>query len=222
MGGRGTGVAEQSGRTAKAEAERAPAGQADLVIDVLWLATLQAIGGRAAHEVRGALNAVSVNLEVARSRSEKIGVSASTLTPFATTAAAQLENVIAMTEALMALVRSARGPIDLGADVGRVAGLVAPSARALGRSIELDHSIGGLGTTSASSSSARLAIGHCLLAAVDASTDVRCVAGPGERCLRVEHRAAGVGVDGDVVAALSAAGIRVETEASAIVITFPR
>ena len=52
----------------------APA-RADAVIDAMWLATLQGICARAAHELRGALNAVAVNLEVARSRSERHGVS---------------------------------------------------------------------------------------------------------------------------------------------------
>jgi len=40
-------------------------------VDVLWLDTLQRICTRAAHELKGALNGVSVNLEVVRSRSER-------------------------------------------------------------------------------------------------------------------------------------------------------
>src|SRR5437762_998561 len=47
----------------RASEPRAPSGA-----DELWLAVQQEICGRAAHEIKGALNGVSVNLEVVRSR----------------------------------------------------------------------------------------------------------------------------------------------------------
>jgi signal transduction histidine kinase len=196
---------------------------ADTVLDALWLTTLQIICSRAAHDVRGSLNAVAVNLEVARSRSEKPGVPASSITEFANVASGQLESVIAMTEALMFLARAGRGPTDIGAEVARVATLLAPAARASGRTIELDHGFGGLGTTSATTSSARLAIGQCLLAATDASVNVRCVAGgsTGPQ-LRIEHDADAISIAASVLEALTASDIEVRTEASAINVTFPR
>jgi hypothetical protein len=45
-------------------------------VDELWLGVLQQISARAAHEMKGVLNGVAVNLEVVRSRSEKAGASA--------------------------------------------------------------------------------------------------------------------------------------------------
>lgn len=203
-------------------AERAPR-SADAVLDALWLATLQIICSRAAHDVRGALNAVAVNLEVARSRSERPGVPASAVAQFANVAFGQLEGVIAMTEALMFLVRAGRGPTDVGAEVARVVALLAPAARANGRTIELDHGFGGLGTTSATTSSARLAIGQCLLAAADASAKVRCVAGgaTGPQ-LRIEHEAEAISMATSVLDALAASDVEVRTEPGVISVTFPR
>lgn len=201
----------------------APA-RADAVIDALWLATLQGICARAAHELRGALNAVAVNLEVARSRSERAGVLASSLTPYTQVAASQLEGVIGMAEALMHVVRAGRGTVDIGAEVTRIAALLRPAAETSGRTIELDGSVGGLGTTRATSGSARLAIGHCLLAATDAATNVRCIAGErGDRpSIRLQHGGDVVAIDAAVTDALAACGVDVHSELGAIVITFPR
>src|SRR5215831_14428870 len=204
------------------EAERALL-PADAVLDALWLTTLQTICSRAAHDVRGALNAVAVNLEVARSRSEKPGVPASAITAFANVACGQLESVVAMTEALMFLARAGRGPTDVGAEVARVVTLLAPAARANGRTVELDHGFGGLGTTSATTSSARLAIGQCLLAATDASANVRCIAGgaAGPQLL-IEHDREAISIAPSVLDALTVSDIEVRTEPSVISVTFPR
>jgi len=225
MGGHVASAAEHGagGTEAGGRVRHAPS-HADALLDALWLATLQAICGRAAHDVRGALNAVAVNLEVARSRSEKPGVPASALAQYANVASGQLEAVIAMTEALMFLVRPGRGPVDIGAQVTRTVALLAPAARTVGRSIELDRGVDGLGTTSANTSSARLAMGHCLLAAADASAVVRCVAGGGATRpqIRIEHGGEAISIDAGVLDALAAADIEIRTEPSAIAITFPR
>ena len=195
----------------------------DVTVDTLWLATLQTLCGRAAHEVRGALNAVAVNLEVARSRSERPEAPASAVAPYTSVAASQLEDVIAMTEAIMALVRPGRGPVDLATETSRIVTLLSPSARAAGRTIELDRDLGGLGTTSASSSSVRLAIGHCLLAVADASARVRGAVGGGTRPqVRLEHDADAVAIDSAVAEVLALAGIEVQVEPSAVAITFPQ
>ena len=47
--------------------------------DALWLETLQRICGRAAHELKGALNGASVNLEVVRSRATRAEALASSI-----------------------------------------------------------------------------------------------------------------------------------------------
>ena len=52
-------------------------------VDALWLDTLQRICTRVAHELKGALNGVSVNLEVVRSRSERQDAPASGVARYA-------------------------------------------------------------------------------------------------------------------------------------------
>src|SRR5436189_3677566 len=101
-------------------------------VDALWLATLHRICGRAAHEVKGALNGVSVNLEVVRSRSEKPDAAASAVKQYANSASTQLDSVIDMAEALLALGRPAREPVELAVMIRRFDALLGPAAKADG------------------------------------------------------------------------------------------
>ena len=205
--------------------EASEAGQPERV-DALWLVTLQRICGKAAHELKGALNAVSLNLEVVRSRSGKPALEASALGPFAEAAVGQLDAVIAMSEALLALTRSATA-VDVTAEVKRIEALLGPAARSGHGMVELDATLSGLGTTSASSSSARLAIGWAMLAAIEQSKSVRCLSSgnddvPSLRIEAPDARFDHFSKEDVVVEELTAAGIVVRAEPSAIVIDFPR
>src|SRR5689334_5665 len=121
-------------------------------VDALWLATLHRIFTRAAHEVKGALNGVSVNLEVVRSRSEKPDALASAVRQYAASAAGQLEGVIEMSEALLALGRPVREPVEIALMVRRFAALLEPAAKADSRRLEIDGSLETIGLTSANGS----------------------------------------------------------------------
>ncbi|MDB4877715.1 MAG: hypothetical protein JWM41_4161 [Gemmatimonadetes bacterium] len=204
---------------------RATEGTSSAVTDALWLDTLHRICARAAHELKGALNGVAVNLEVVRSRAEKPDVPASKVSKFANAAVDQLGAVITMTEALLVLSRPMREPVELGSLVVRVGDLVVPAARADGRRVTFEGEYGDLGVTSASGSAACLAVGWCLLAAVDASSSVRCsaVLGESEPGIRIEmHDGDAPPIDPEIAAATADAGIRIVAESSAISITFPR
>jgi signal transduction histidine kinase len=208
-------------RAAEAAEERAS------VMDSLWLETLHRICGRAAHELKGALNAVSVNLEVVRSRSGKPDTPASSVNKYATAASTQLDAVIAMTEAVLSLAREAREPVEIAMVVQKILDLLARVAQADGRRLEAGGAFDDLGRTSASGNAARFAIGRCLLAAVDASQDVRCTPIPpedgGDPVVRIESSDGAVlAVDDDVIAAAAGAGIRIQAESSVISISFPR
>src|SRR3977135_4045839 len=89
----------------------------------LWLLTLQRVIGRASHDVKDALNGVSVNLEVIRSRSLRPEVSVSALTPFNAAAGLQLDRLTNLIEAVLALSRPERSPADVGLTLRRVATL---------------------------------------------------------------------------------------------------
>ena len=79
---------------------------------VLWPVALQRALARAAHDVKDALNGVSVNLEVVRSRASRADAPASAVAPFAEAATQQLERLTALLDAVLALGRSERGPAD--------------------------------------------------------------------------------------------------------------
>ncbi|HMA25783.1 MAG TPA: hypothetical protein VKP00_17345, partial [Gemmatimonadaceae bacterium] len=125
-------------------------------VDALWLDTLQRVCTRAAHDLKGALNGVSVNLEVVRSRSERPDAPASAVATFASSATEQLGAVIAMTDALLVLARPPREPIDIGAVIRRLDALLAPAARADGHTLELRRAIEDLGVTSAIGNAPRM------------------------------------------------------------------
>ena len=193
--------------------------------DALWLETLQQICGRVAHELKGALNGASVNLEVVRSRSAKPDAAASAVASFATAAAEQLDDVIAMSEALLGLTRVARTPVELAPVVRRINALLAPAARAGGKILEISGSFDDLGATSADANAVRAAIGRCLLAATDASSRVRCepVADEAQPTIRIEScDGAAVSWDDETIAVAAELGIRIQAEQSAISISFPR
>lgn len=193
-----------------------------LATDGLWLRTLQRICDRSAHELKGVLNGVSLNLEVVRSRAGKPDTTASAVSKFAESASGQFETVLAMSDALIALSRRGESPADIGLIVSRIGKLVVPAARAEGRQVEMEGGFELLGATSASPAAARLAVGECLLAAADASSHVVCRAAP--PVLRIEsHDGNALAAPGkDVLAALRDAGIEVQTEPSVITISFPR
>lgn len=88
----------------------------------LWLDTLQTLGRPVAHEVRNALNGVSVNLEVVRARAARPDATAASVARYADVAAAQVENLSSLMDALLAVVRS---PGDVADAVRIVAPLVA-------------------------------------------------------------------------------------------------
>ena len=129
--------------------------------------------GRSAHELKGALNGVSVNQEVIRSRAEKANMMAASLSSFAAAAAEQLDVVISLTEALLGLTRTAPEPMDVGVEVRRIAILLGAAARSDGKQLTLDDAaaLSALGVTSAPGSAVRLAICESLLAAVDGKYD---------------------------------------------------
>ena len=107
-------------------------------LEQLWLRTFQQVVDKAAHEIKDSLNGVSLNLEVVRSRAQKEG-SATALARFAEAASSQLETLTQRTEALLFLVRPARG--GTGSDVAlalrHLATLLVPAAKADGGKLEV-------------------------------------------------------------------------------------
>lgn len=195
--------------------------------DELWLDVLQQVSARTAHELRGALNGVSVNLEVVRSRSARSDAAAASVAPFAASASDQLEAVVAMAEALLKLARPAREPVDLGETIDAFAALMVPSARAQGGSLRIEmpgREVGG-GLVRARGNVVRLVIAATLLAALSRKGDIRCRVEMGEEavvgieCVDAEGP---LELSPEVLAVAEAADIRVQREGQSISLAFPR
>lgn len=193
----------------------------------LWLDALERLCGRAAHELKGALNGVAVNLEVVRSRCERSDTTVSAVASYANSASDQLGIVIETTEALLALSRSARTPADLARITRHVHALVAPAARSQGRRFDIAGPLDGLGATTADSDAARLAIAASALSATDAWSHVVCrgAADGAAAVVQLESGDAEPGaccVEEPIVAAAARNGIRIDVDGRIISITFPR
>jgi len=196
----------------------------------LWLGVFQRLCDATAHQFKGALNGVAVNLEVVRSRSGRADAEPSALRPFAEAAAAELESVIQSAEAMLALARSPRGSADVARITRDVAVLASRSAaeadEGRGRRLTLDKGVERLGTTGAPTSAVRLAIAAVLLAALEASNDVVCSAvdaggGPTIRVSCGERDGSRIALSDEVVSAAYSAGVHLDISESGATITFP-
>ena len=97
-------------------------------VGALWLLTLQRAVGRASHDVKDALNGVSVNLEVIRSRAARPDAPATSLVQFGEAAGQQLERLTILLDAVLALARVERAPADVAATLRRVVAVCGASA----------------------------------------------------------------------------------------------
>jgi len=190
----------------------------------LWLGTLERVVGRAAHEVKGVMNGVGVNLEVVRLRSAKPDAAASAVASFAQTAADQFELLTVMAEALLGLTRPARRPIDLGAILAQYSALLVPAARADGVALDVPARLRESAPLAVAGDVARMVIGAALLAASDGRRDAVCTV---ELAQTADvHVATGDGAGLElpplVVAAARDAGVAVRQERQRLTISFPR
>jgi signal transduction histidine kinase len=189
-------------------------------LDQLWLATLQDVAGRAAHEVRDALNGVSLNLEVVRSRTAK-GSATSDVGQFVNDAVSQLETLGARAEALLFL---ARGPRAKHTDVSRVlrhlAALLVPAAKAdqiklvvTGAEKPAESNVAEVAVS--------LGLAKGLLALIkEGGGKCRLDAGP-DPVVRFSHESAVISLDGDTSAVLAEHGIRLQSDGPELSLTFP-
>ena len=163
----------------------------------LWLATLQRAVGRASHDVKDALNGVSVNLEVVRGRASRPDAPAAAVAPFAEAAAHQLERLTTLIEAVLALGRAEREPADVAVTLRRIATVCGASAASADAEVVVEVRDVESATTSVRGDAVRLALAAPLLELVAAAdrtvraTPVRCVVRETEGAIAVTIGAAG-------------------------------
>ena len=191
--------------------------------DRLWLAALHDVANRAAHQLKGALNGVSVNLEVVRSRSAK-GAEAAAIEKFAAAAASQLELVSEQSEALLYLTRNQNKPsVDVALVLRHLAALLVPAAQA----DQVGLSVAGhdrAAVTRAPERAVRLALATGLLALIkEGGGACRLEAGNAgsDAVVRFSHESAAVGIDQAVAAAIAEHEIRIGKTGSDLTLSFP-
>ena len=183
---------------------------------MLWLATLQRAMGRASHDVRDALNGVSVNLEVIRGRAARPDTPATAVASFADASAHQLERLSSLIEAMLALGRAERQPADVVVTLRRVATLCGASASSADAAVTVDQGDVEAAATSIRGDALRLALAAPLLELVAGSdraaraTPVQCVVRAAQGDTVVTLAAAGryASMPGAVADVVRAAGVR--------------
>ncbi|NUR19641.1 MAG: hypothetical protein HOQ12_08935, partial [Gemmatimonadaceae bacterium] len=163
-------------------------------------------------------------LEVGRSRAGREGVAASALGTVAASASEQLEQVIALTEALVALGRPAREPAAIGRCADQVAVLLRPPLVASGGTLDLV--VEGEGTTRVAADAARTLVAAALCAAVESAGsggEVRCRVRPaGGVELHVEGRfTTPPRLAAEIERSAAAMAVGVRSTESGITLTFP-
>ena len=198
---------------------------------VLWLAMVQRLMGRAAHDVKDSLNGVAVNLEVIRSRASKEGAAAASVAPFADSAGQQLERLTSLLDALLAVARPERDPVDVGVALRRMATLCAASTSAEDATVVVDDLPADDATTRLPGEVVRLALAAPLLEAVRGgnrfASPVRCalLLAPHEVVVSIAADGRQVGMPATVADVLRDAGIRwtnAEQDNGALSLAFPR
>jgi signal transduction histidine kinase len=195
---------------------------------VLWPAALQRALARAAHDVKDALNGVSVNLEVIRSRASRADAPASAVAPFAEAAAQQLERLAALLDAVLALGRSERGPADVGVTLRRVAALCSASNAASDARVTVREALVGDARTSVASDVVRLALTAPLLDVVasrrgESRDAVVCeLTGDGDALVVRLLADRPVAMPADAAEVLRIAGVRWTASAHDLSVVFPR
>ena len=205
-----------------------PASAAPADAGLLWLAALQRALGRAAHDVKDALNGVSVNLEVVRSRASRADAPASAVAPYAEAAAQQLERLTTLLEAVLALGRIERAPTDVGVTLRRVAALCGASNSSADARVALGEFSVGDARTSVTGDVVRLALVAPLLDAVagrkgEVREAVVCDLAGDADSLAVRLLAdRPIIMPADAAEVLRAAGVRWSESANELSIVFPR
>ncbi|GAC1647271.1 MAG: hypothetical protein NVS4B3_01050 [Gemmatimonadaceae bacterium] len=188
----------------------------------MWLRTFQRIAARATHELRNAMNGAAVNLEVVRSRAGRMDPPSDSIGPFAEAAADQFTATVGMVEALVALARPARNPLDLSDYITHLAAVLSPGLRSAGGTMAVEVPRDTPVVTAAPGDLVRALVGAALLASADGASAVWCRVTAGSAVVVRIERAGGVPMlDAESEAAAATAGIRVEASNDILTLTLP-
>lgn len=191
------------------------------LVDQLWLRSLQKLTAGISHDLKGALNGASVNLEVVRTRSARETSTGADVHKFAATSAEQLGVVIRVTGALLSLGRAPRGPVEVSGVTRQLSALLDDMKTAAGGKFDVQVEGGMAAETAAPLNAVRLAIAESLLATSGETGQVSVrVRGLPTPLVRISP-AADPGLSSEVHSALLSAGIRIDIDGHGISVAFP-
>ncbi len=196
--------------------------EAETATAELWLDAMHAIGRPLAHEVKNALNGLSVNLEVVRSRAAVPDAPAAGVSRFAEAAVEQLEVVTALSESLLEMVRPAPARMELGTAVRRLAIPLRAIARPDGGEVKVDLPQDPT-PTALDGRELRSLVAALLTGAFDRATRLSCEVGGGlEPTLRLTREGTALpDLPDSVRRAAARSGVRLELEPDSWTATFP-
>lgn len=190
-------------------------------VEELWLRSLQKLTAFISHDLKGALNGASVNLEVVSARSAREASTGADVHKFAATAADQLGVVIRVSGALLSLGRAPRGPVEVSVVTKQLSALLDDMKTAAGGKFEVQVEGGMSAETAAPLNAVRLAIAESLLAASRETGRVSVrVRGLPTPLVQISP-ASGPDLPSEVQSALLSAGIRIDMDGHGISIAFP-
>jgi hypothetical protein len=191
-------------------------------LEALWAKKQREVMDLAAHEIKGAMNAISVNLEVAHSRVEAARTDRDAVLPFLTAARQGLENFGPLHEATLFLNRL---PRDDGADIAltlkHMGRLLVPAAKADGITLAVEgYEVSTV--TGAPNVGVRLALASGLLALIKEGGGKCTLERQPETVVRFSHQSAkAVNLEPEVTTALAQHGIKARRSAQDLQIVFP-
>ena len=191
----------------------------------LWLRALQRLTASVAHELRNPLNGVALNLEVLRGRVGRTQLEPATLTGFAEAAVADLASAIRLTDALLAVARPVRVPVEAGGALAPIAVLVRAVAESRRGSLTVEVPDEIPPALAIDGDAVRGAMATVLLAAIDRAggATVRCRLGYESAAVLVEVTADDeFEMTGEAAAAIDACGIAVRAVTRGVALRLPR
>jgi signal transduction histidine kinase len=199
--------------------------------EALWLELSQRLADRVAHEIRNPLNGLAINLEVVRSRASRPEAAAASVYGFAEAATQELARAVELVEAVLALARPLREPVDLWAALAPLVVLHGALARAGGGGgeVTLDRPADVSANVTADPNVVRAALAAALEAATSAAPCVRCaIARHGDgmtvymqgHAAPANHGSTGPVLADEVRAMLDDAGVVVRSDPDGITLLF--
>jgi nitrogen fixation/metabolism regulation signal transduction histidine kinase len=189
----------------------------------LWLRALQHLTAAVAHELRNPLNGVALNLEVLRGRVGHHQHDPATLTAFAEAAVSDLATAVRLTDALLAVARPVRSPVEAGSVLAPIATLVDAVATSRGGSLKVEIPDEIAPSLDVDGDALRGALTTVLLAAAETGTTVRCRVGYEPAAVTVEATAEkAFTIGGDATATIEACGIAVRDVAGGTALRISR